>query len=492
MSRMVAAYVETQEACWLLAARLPEDAAAGGEVARQPVRLLRAVLVGDRHGAEQLFEKLRPWLESKTILYAPLSRGGDVVHFAQAQSLHRLLSLLLTVLPRLSLVRDAGRLLDTIGGMERRRPSGEGLVTEFDSLFEVATAGLVESLASAAEHESRLRGIPSHDEERNLFGELLNLAEPLVARWVRSSRQLRLSSAESVLDDRQWEPLVDFIRRYGRGLFTQQFMNAGNLRGILRQGVKEYLELIAEDPPEGCLTLVSDWQGSDVRGALERYLELVLEIVVENYPEYRDFNSTTTQSDRGELLYILLDFLRLKASYCRVAWNLRPLILIHETLIRQGYVDVARSWRELIEKRSSATADLHQQRADDLVRTHGLRLPTVMDLVAERFFRPLESDICRAHLRPAFCHPEAGARQAAFEQLAGCVNDLCARPTGAGLDVPAWLAALEDEVDELEAGGDEDAPHARWEPGQISPLSLAQWRSELRDWERNETTDAGR
>ena len=39
-------------------------------------------------------------------------------------------------------------------------------------------------------------------------------------------------------------------------------------------------------------------------------LTLAIESVVENYREYRDYNSTTTQSDRGEMLFTLLDFLR--------------------------------------------------------------------------------------------------------------------------------------------------------------------------------------
>ena len=47
------------------------------------------------------------------------------------------------------------------------------------------------------------------------------------------------------------------------------------------------------------------------------HLSLVIEAVIENYTEFKDYNSTTTQSDRGELLYTLLDFLRLKTSYER-------------------------------------------------------------------------------------------------------------------------------------------------------------------------------
>ena len=66
---------------------------------------------------------------------------------------------------------------------------------------------------------------------------------------------------------------------------------------------------------------------------------MAIEAVVENYGEYVDYNSTTTQSDRGDMLYTLLDFLRLRASYDRVAWNLRPVVLAHEVLVRCGRDD---------------------------------------------------------------------------------------------------------------------------------------------------------
>ena len=56
------------------------------------------------------------------------------------------------------------------------------------------------------------------------------------------------------------------------------------------------------------------------------HLTLILEAIVENYGEYRDYNSTTTQSDRGEMLYMLLDFLRLRTQYDRVCWHLKPVI----------------------------------------------------------------------------------------------------------------------------------------------------------------------
>ena len=44
------------------------------------------------------------------------------------------------------------------------------------------------------------------------------------------------------------------------------------------------------------------------RAEAVKHLTIMFEAIAENYAEYRDYNSTTTQSDRGELLYMLLDF----------------------------------------------------------------------------------------------------------------------------------------------------------------------------------------
>ena len=71
----------------------------------------------------------------------------------------------------------------------------------------------------------------------------------------------------------------------------------------------------------------------------------MLEAIVENYHEYRDYNSTTTQSDQGEMLYMLLDFLRLQSAYDRVAWNLKPVVISHEILVRCGRNEAAQLWR---------------------------------------------------------------------------------------------------------------------------------------------------
>ena len=70
--------------------------------------------------------------------------------------------------------------------------------------------------------------------------------------------------------------------------------------------------------------------------------------MAENYAEYVDYNSTTTQSDRGEMLFTLLDYLRLRTSYDLMAWKLQPVVLAHEVLVRGG---LRRGGGELARKR---------------------------------------------------------------------------------------------------------------------------------------------
>ena len=57
------------------------------------------------------------------------------------------------------------------------------------------------------------------------------------------------------------------------------------------------------------MRLVAELDGRLPRTQARKQLSLVIEAMVENYAEYRDYNATTTQSDRGEMLYTLLDFL---------------------------------------------------------------------------------------------------------------------------------------------------------------------------------------
>ena len=78
------------------------------------------------------------------------------------------------------------------------------------------------------------------DADNELIESLQVVSEPLVERWLNHSRRVRLSILERAVDERQWTELVDFIRRYGHDLFTQQFFYPGNMRAILHQGATHW------------------------------------------------------------------------------------------------------------------------------------------------------------------------------------------------------------------------------------------------------------
>jgi hypothetical protein len=74
-------------------------------------------------------------------------------------------------------------------------------------------------------------------------------------------------------------------------------------------------------------------------------------------------------------------------------------------------------------------------------------MPTVADRLAERFVRPLTIDRIRALVEPAMEEARQGGEAPKFEMLEFETATLTREPTGVGLDVPAWLVALEEEVD---------------------------------------------
>jgi hypothetical protein len=235
---------------------------------------------------------------------------------------------------------------------------GPGAVTEFDELFKIGYRSIVESLvASAATWSDGSTG--GEEAHEALVTCLEKLTESLLTGWLAHSRTLRLSVLERVHDRTAWKKVVAFVEKYGDELFSQRFLNLGNIRAILHQGVASWLESLLDDSPglanlgdEAPEQLLDDLAaGATSVEDVAEPLSLVLEAIVENYGEYRDYNSTTTQSDRGELLYMLLDFLRLRTRYDRVCWNLKPVVLAHEILVRRGHDKAARIWRKALTER---------------------------------------------------------------------------------------------------------------------------------------------
>ena len=413
--------------------------------------LLQSLLAGDRNAVGQKWSAFLSELEAQPILYVPLNKGGSPRQIVDARSTQRFLHNLLAWLPRLGLIKQTCELLATAQKLESNHSAGPGAVTEFDRLFETGLKAIVECLVHSADDWSRDESPAAVRVADDLLVDALQqLTEIQLKSWLKHSRTLRLSVAEKLSDEQNWQEFVDFVRQYGHDLFTQRFLNLGNLRAILHQGVEVWLtQLEEEDDDRISFKLLEDLDRRIPRAKAIKHLTMALEVVVENYGEYRDYNSTTTQSDRGELLYMLIDFLRLRVEYDRVAWNLRPVVIAHEIVVKHGRTEAAEKWRRSLSERTCEVADRQQARLAQLSRQYGMRLPSISDRLGERFVRPLAIDRVRALVTPAMEAAHESDDQTAFALLEEEIVSLAKEPSGAGYDVPAWLVALEDEVTRL-------------------------------------------
>jgi hypothetical protein len=480
LERIIATCVETADARRLLlavAARLGVDGPAASRSAdlepdeRQAVVVVAALLARDAAAVRKAWPPLIEALAAKPLLYVPLAKGGNPRQIVAARVRQRTISDLLCWAPRLGLLVETCRLLETAREMERSHPVGAGAVTEFDELFKIGYSALVETLVASSAAWSSAPDEEPKPPEVLLVEALERLTESLLINWLAHSRTLRLSVMEKVKERTAWRKLVSFIDRYGSDLFTQRFFSLGNVRAILHEGVDTWLRQLAEEPQADTPRLLDDLDAGIPRDEAIEHLTLVLEAIIENYSEYRDYNSTTTQSDRGELLYMLLDFLRLRTDYERVAWQLKPVVWAHEILVRGGQSDAAQLWRDSLTDRFGEEADKYLRRLAELQKKYAMRMPTVADRLAERFVGPMHIDRICALVEPALSETGRPPPHPNFEQLEQQTAALTAEPTGVGLDMPAWLTALCDEVDDArrpDREQDLDFPAPLAEPARLS------------------------
>jgi hypothetical protein len=463
LENIIAACMEVGDAARLIRVAIERPMSIdGAEAWEAPAeKALRAVLRGDAKGVKAAWQSLITVLVEQPLLYVALGRGGHPQRIVASRGLQAVLRRLLSYLPRLGLLKETTQLIATIQEMESGHPVGPGAITEFDQMFKIGCRAIVRALVASS--ELWLRKADSPTDQNELIAFLEQASEALLRSWLVHSRGVRLSVLEAVTSKGPWNDLKKFIEEYGADLFTQRFMNLPNLRAILHQGVEAWLDSLAEEPDEeGPLKLMEDLDARIPREEAVRWLTVAMEAAVENYAEYIDYNSTTTQSDRGDMLYTLLDFLRLRASYDRVAWNLQPVILAHEVLVRSRYDAAAETWRAAVAERTSSLADDHLKKFVRLNRKYGMRLPSIADRLGERFIRPMLVDRLCAMVRPAVeaaAMKEAGSKEI-FARLEEGIEAFTRDISGAGFDVPPWLEALEQEVDRVlsNVSGEEELP----------------------------------
>ena len=319
-------------------------------------------------------------------------------------------------------------------------------------------------------------------DETTIFALLEHITRPMNEIWDGHSRTLRLSVLERAADEKIWTQLVRFIRTYGGDLFTQHFLNLGNIRAIQHRGVDSWLDEMVDsgaDLPK----MFDDLGGRLSRRRAVRCLSLILDAVAENYFEYRDYNATRTESDRGEELYKLLDFLRLRVEYDTIAWRYRPIIIAHELVLERGRPALAELFRRGLQKCTREKADAFQHRLQELQNEHAMLMPTIAEKIGERFVQPTAVHRACSLIEPAIREGRASQRSSCFELLQQETQTMVEECGGVGLDIPQWLLSLEDEVDRVRRPPfDRDEQELLSEVLPQMPLTQEQLEELLNDW----------
>ena len=413
-----------------------------------------SVFRSDVKEVKKYWPKMLSLLSNETLLYIPTSRGGDAMAIVRCRCLQQVVLRLLEYAPRLGLLTETFQLLETIQTMEQTQTMRPGAITEFDRLVETATRGITHCVAESSK-TWRVAKDDSQFESSDhaLVDYLERIIELVLATWLSHSRQIRISPVESMQERSVWNDVKMFIQRYGQDIFTQQFMGFGNLRAVLHQGVENYLQSLIRikeddnDELETATKLVEDLRTGQIAWDEAVFcLEVIFESVAENYAEYIDYNSTTTHSDKGEKLYMLLDMLRVLTGYERISWNLKPVYWVHDAMIRAKCPEAADLWERAVARRSYSAAEEHLRYYTRLSEKYGMWLPSVHERLQERFVRPLQIDRMCGMVPAAVREAREDGEKTAFVELEKQIELFAREPMGVGFEIPEWLSSLQEEV----------------------------------------------
>ena len=420
---------------------------------RALIETYAGILLRDTPRILAVFDELKDYFARRTTLYVPLSKGGKPQDIVAARVTQTAMLDLMRSFPAVGLLTPTFELTQTALDMERNQPTRPGAVTEYDEIFEIAFSSMVESLVASTEvYESFLNdsGRPQKEavaqKESVLFDCIEMLTESMLILWLKHSQTLRLSVMEKVHKKAPRDEIFDFIKRYGEDIFTQNFLHVGNIRAILHQGVGDWLSQVQEshDVPEWAL--FRDLGTKLPMKKAVRHLTFVLEAVLENFNEYRDYNTTTTQSDDGQLVYMFLDFLILRSKYDRVCWNLNPVVWAHRILVRKQQSSVARMWRKSLKMRVGSEAERYVKMLKELRTKYSIQMNSIGRRIEGRFGSEMQIDRLTALVKPAMTEHDETLSENAFYLLKQEAQAFSKSTLGVGVDLPAWLASLENEV----------------------------------------------
>ncbi|MCR9202561.1 MAG: hypothetical protein NXI04_28300, partial [Planctomycetaceae bacterium] len=369
---------------------------AGREFDRHLIETLRAILSNNPDKVREDFNGFLESLQKRPLLYVPFEHGGQPSGILKARTLQAIIRLMLSQLPRLGLLEETFRLLQTAYRMERgSRPLGQA-VTEFDRLFRIGLASSVEAIL----HASARWKTETARQRRTVFRRIQRLLDAYNNLWAIHSSSMRLSIVEELHDEERASEVRDFIEKYGEDLFHTRMLTLGNARAIVHHGADSLLdELKSSLALQKDVRILEDIDSGKLdRDEATDLMEFVYESVVDNFDRFLEYNTTTTHSDYGNRLFCLLDFLRLESLYERFNWNNIPYQIAHESAVRFGADEVA---ADLEAELRDVTREVSGSLLDELLELeteYGVQLPTLHDHVSERIVGTLAVNRMKARM----------------------------------------------------------------------------------------------
>ncbi|MBX9655483.1 hypothetical protein K2Y11_17855 [bacterium] len=402
---------------------------------------------GDAFSARQRLSEVRLSIADAQLMYVPTDKGGKPLDVYAARYARDVLRSLVVQLPAIGDFQGVYDLMESVLDIEHEQSSRavSMQVSEFDLLFRIGYRSLMVKLVDLLGTWEQTRS----DNERStgIVGQVVSHFSHL---WSRYISNVRISELERRRTPRQWKQTEEFIASYGRGIFTQAFMTEGSLRGILHHGPASYLtDLLAGDTDEEPTTLLRALTSGElsIDKAAEE-IDFIARSVLENYDVYRDYNTTTPQSDYGENLQLLMELLRRKTEYERHRWALEPAYIAHNILVRKGRFEWAALVREAFVRETRSTAEMIISGLAETEKKCGFHLQTVRSRINEGFVGQLRLDEVLGLAERSLSEDSADSGNA-FDSLLKDVEEFCDLHQGSGIDLPEWLRQLENTVDRV-------------------------------------------
>ncbi len=391
-------------------------------------------------------EMVKEWtsrLIGRELLHRPIPSGGDWQHWISNRMSLWFVQRTLLTMARVGDFSGIIRFLIKAHQAELTSTLPAPRVSDFHHYFEIAFVESFRAVFRVVSDSS-----PGKIRSAGLFRGLMRLMERFRTIWLDQGRQTRLSVLDAV-DDRLMETLRGFIRHFGRELFPSRLMGYGNIRGTLDQGIEQYLAKLVKDRDPLDRNKLLDELGSSIsiEDAAGK-LDLILRAVAESYDCFKDYKSTTTVSDYGENLHVLLDFLRVKAAFSREVWNRGPWYLLHREMLEAGLRGTLDDWIGEVMAEFRPIADVYLKKIEELEQRHGIRLLTVRQEIEEGLWMPMENDSLHYHLQDLCEVKEEGdakAFQVGLDQFRKELAKWVGKPWGVGRDAPDWIRKLDEK-----------------------------------------------